>query len=177
VVVPAYCTPEIESALHLPTNAVIRMEAIAPRTLEALDIRHIPSARRLLSLIQWAKINDYGVTYSRALAGVDDGEFVFTNVYADEPRANCGALSPFTLGELIGFEPTDMGWLNTVYGHGVEGYMPASIMGEKVDAFIERRRAEIRSGAARSDGYFCLAESVADVCRYAINHDVQIGWR
>lgn len=177
VVVPAYFTSEIESVLCLPTNAVIRMEPVSPLAMEGLDLGHVPAARRLLSLVQWAKLNDYAVTYSRALAGVDDGEFVFTTVYADEPRANCGALSPFTFGQLIGFDPNDMGWLNTVYGHGVEGSMAAAAMQEKVEHFLERRRREIKSGDARADGYFRLVESVSVVCRYAIQHDVDIGWR
>jgi hypothetical protein len=177
VVVPAYFTSEVESGLHLPTNAAIRMEPVSPLAIERLELRHLPAARRLLSLVQWAKLNDYSTTYSRALAGVDDGEFVFTNVYADEPRTNCGALSPFTFGQLIGFDPGDMGWLNTVYGHGVEGSMPAATMQEKVENFLERRRSEIRSGVTRADGYFHLAEGVSAVCHYAIQHGVHIGWR
>lgn len=177
VTVPAALTPDIELGLSLPTNVALRMEPVSPLAISRLDIRHVPAAPRLNRLVQWAIANQYAVTYSRALAGVDDGEFVFTNIFADEPRASCGALSPFTFGQLLGFEPNDMGWLNTVFGHGVEGCMSASIMGEKVDAFVERRQAEIRSGALRPDGYFRLAEAVADVCRYAIKHDVQIGWR
>ncbi|CAA7627628.1 hypothetical protein [Magnetospirillum sp. SS-4] len=177
VTVPAAITADIEAGLQLPTNAVIRMEPVSPIAIEGLEVRYIPAARRLVSLVQWAKVNDYAVTYSRALAGVDDGEFVFTNIYADEPRANCGALSPFTLGQMIGFEPNDMGWLNTVYGHGVEGGMEAATMHENAERFLEMRRGEIKSGSIRADGYFHLVEAVSAVCVYALRHGVDIGWR
>lgn len=177
VVVPADFTSAVELGLRLPTNAVIRMEPVSPLAIEHLEIRHIPGARRLWSLVQWAKANDYLATYSRALAEVDDGEFVFSNVFVDEPRANCGALSPFTFGQLIGLTPNDMGWLNTVYGHGVEGSMRAATMLEKIEGFLVRRRHDIKSGVAHADGYFRLIESVSAVCHYAIQHGVDVGWR